>query len=103
MPVGAGDTFRIGDTVSPKELELRFSLYPHVGTTAVVNYRVLVVEYFPMSVALTEAKVQSDIFPDFDSSVNFFSGFYNHDTRSEFKVHYDKRITLSGNQPSIPA
>lgn len=44
MPVGAGDTFRIGDTVSPKELELRFSLYPHVGTTAVVNYRVLVVE-----------------------------------------------------------
>ena len=56
-----------------------------------------------MTVALTEAKVQSEIFPDFDSSVNFFSGFYNHDTRSEFKIHYDKRITLCGNQPSVPS
>jgi hypothetical protein len=56
-----------------------------------------------MTVALTESKVQSDIFPDFDSSVNFFSGFYSHDTRSEFKVHYDKRITLCGNHQTIPA
>ena len=55
-----------------------------------------------MSVALTESKIQSDVFPDFDSSVNFFSGFTNHDTKAEFKIHYDKRITLSGNNSSIP-
>jgi hypothetical protein len=56
-----------------------------------------------MTVALTEAKIQTDIFPDFDSAVNFFSGFTNWDTRNEFKIHYDKRITLCGNSNTIPA
>jgi hypothetical protein len=55
-----------------------------------------------MTVALTEAKVQSDIFPDFDSAVNFFSGFTNNDTRGEYKIHYDKRIALCGNSNTIP-
>jgi hypothetical protein len=55
-----------------------------------------------MSIALTEAKIQSDIFPEFDSAVNFFSGFPNHDTRNEFKIHYDKRVALCGNSTTIP-
>jgi hypothetical protein len=53
-----------------------------------------------MSVSLTEGKVQSDIFPDFDTPVNFFSAFTQHDTKSEFKLHYDKRISLCGNPSS---
>jgi cytochrome c len=56
-----------------------------------------------MSSALTESKVQSDVFPDFDSAVNFYSAYPNWDTKSEYKIHYDHRVNLCGNpSSSIP-
>ena len=55
-----------------------------------------------MTLALTEAKVQSDVFPDFDSPVNFFSAHANWDTRSDYRIIYDKRLTLNGNSNTIP-
>jgi len=54
-----------------------------VSTTATVNYRVILFGYIPVSPALTEADVQLNVFPGFDSASDFMNGYLAWDFRKE--------------------
>lgn len=87
-----GDTYRIGDSIEIKDLEMNYKVAGNFYGSLSQTARVVLVQFYENTaeVAFNTATVFNKIGSDYLDA-------YNHDKRSVYKVLYDETLSLSSN------
>jgi hypothetical protein len=97
---GTGDEQRVGDSITPASLRMKYSIYRDPSNTNILDYvRIFVFQWFPNSSNLAPTAAQLFLLDPTTATVNYRS-FWTIDNlakgAAQFRVLYDKCHLLSG-------